>query len=150
MVKLRFVRKSAAVLAVFLTAGAAMAAKPMMYECSITEKHRKLDWISDTMAIVIGKDGKVSVVDNVTLQLTGGPVVARVLRNTAEKMKVRWVIKGALDSENLPVDFNYDAMLDKATNAIAVYAKPIGYPNRFIGKGTCKVRTDGTLPRILR
>lgn len=150
MVGWRFVGKSVAVLAVCLTAGAAIAAPPVMYECSITEKRRKLGWISDTMAIVIDKDGKASVVDNVTLNFTGGPVAAQMLRNTAEKLKVRWVVKGARDSENVRVaEFSYDAMLNKTTNAIAVYAIPLGFPNRFSGKGTCKVRTDGTFPRIL-
>jgi len=146
MIKMRF----AIVFMAVFTAGGAFAAQSVMYECAITQKHKKLDWISDTMAIVVGKDGKVSVVDNVTLQIMGGPVAAQVLRNTAEKMKVRWVVKGARDSENVRVaEFSYDAMLDKTTNAIAVYAIPLGFPNRFTGKGTCKVRTDGTFPRIL-
>lgn len=121
-------------------AGPALAAG-ILYDCDITEKRDGLFWISDKIGIVITAAGEVVVSDQVILSFNEAPIKATVTRNTDRKMIIRWKVKDAVDSENQRVGiFDYNAVLDKATNRIKVYANPEGYPNRFNGSGTCSTR----------
>ncbi|MGJ8627640.1 MAG: hypothetical protein ACSHXB_11840 [Sulfitobacter sp.] len=124
-------------------------ASPTVYDCNITEKHRKLNWITDKMAFVIGGNGQVKVFDGVISHYEKKPMVANVVRLNEKSVKVRWKIRGTLSKTNQrTTSMNYEATINRKTNRVAVFAKPANFPNRFRGKGTCKVRTDGRVPVI--
>jgi hypothetical protein len=121
--------------------GFAATGKGILYDCDITEKRDRLFWISDKMAIVITGEGQVVVSDQVILHFNEKPMQARVTRNTARKMTIRWTIRNAVDGNNQTVSrLNYTAVLSKDDNRIEVYARPQGFSNRFGGKGQCATR----------
>lgn len=140
------------ILAAALTVlGVSASAAPVLFECDVTEKHRNLNWIEEKMVFVVAEDGKVTVIDPVILYFEKGPLNAKVIRNNDKSLKVRWRVHTDRDSKNQRVaHFDYDATINKKTNRIGVNANPANFPNRFSGKGNCKVRTDGKLPATLR
>jgi len=116
-------------------------AKGVLYDCDITEKRQGVGWISDKMAIVVMQNGRVVVSDAVILQFNRQPMQVRVGRNTDRKLVIRWTLNNVVNGSNQTTPaFEYSATLKKATNEIAVYANPDGYPTRFSGKGRCTLR----------
>ncbi|WP_298913330.1 hypothetical protein [uncultured Roseobacter sp.] len=119
------------------------AAQGVLYDCDVTQKRKDLDWISDKVGIVVKPNGQVTVIDAVILYFNKTPMSAKVVRNDAKRLDVRWTIRGAKDDANQRVGyFDYSAQINKKTNKFAIYAKPENYPNRFSGKGKCTPRTE--------
>lgn len=140
------------ILAAALTiAGFTASAAPVLFECDVTEKHRRLGWIADKIVFVVEANGQVTVIDPIIQQFDQDPMIAKVTRNTNKTLKVRWALRDITNGSNQTATrFDFDATINKKTNRIAVYARPAGFPNRFSGKGSCKTHTDGKLPATLR
>lgn len=116
-------------------------ANGVLYDCDITQKRQGVGWISEKIAIVVTQSGQVVVSDGIILRFNRQPMQARVGRNTDRKLVIRWTLKDVVNANNQTTPaFEYSATLSKATNKIAVYASPEGYPNRFSGKGTCALQ----------
>lgn len=127
------------------------AASPIMYECDMTDKRQKLDWVADKIVIVVNDDGSVIVVDDVILHFNDNkPMQARVGSKTKNKLKLRWAIKNARDSQNVLVQFNYSSNLNLKTLKIVVYADPASFSQRWSGRGSCKIHTDAKALKSLR
>lgn len=133
-------------LVAFLSFGAAAtAATPggTLYDCDITQKKKRLFWISDKIAIVALKDGSVVVSDQVILHYNERPLTAKTTKNTDKTLSIRWTLKNLVNSANQRTSaFEYTATLDKARNKIKIQARPEGYVDRFYGRGTCRVRVE--------
>ena len=116
-------------------------AKGVLYDCDITQKRQGVGWISEKIAIVVTQSCQVVVSDGIILRFNRKPMQVRVGRNTDRKLVIRWTLKNVVNANNQTTPaFEYSATLSKATNEIAVYASPDGYPNRFSGKGTCALQ----------
>ncbi|KEJ90330.1 hypothetical protein [Sulfitobacter donghicola] len=117
------------------------AAKGVLYDCKLDAKRAK-GWVSPTMAIVFEDAGTVKVADGALLHYVGHPVVARV-RKSGDVARLHWNIAGAHDhvGQVIPT-FSYTAKLNLKTLGVSVLAKPVGFPQRFTGKGTCKKRNS--------
>ncbi|MBW4707729.1 hypothetical protein KX928_08010 [Roseobacter sp. YSTF-M11] len=135
-------RTSILALALTFFAQAALA-QGVLYDCDITQKRKDLDWISDKVGIVVKANGQVTVIDAVILYFHQKPMQAKVVRNTKDKLDIRWTIRNAKDDANQRVPyFDYSATINKKNNKFALYARPENYPNRFSGKGKCTPRTQ--------
>lgn len=125
-------------------------AAPLFYECAITQRDTRANWVSSSLGVIFDGSGAVQVIDGTILSHKGSPVPAKA-RDRGNKIVVRWQLSGLTDRLNTAVPkFVYTATITKATNAVTVLAKPVRFPQRFTGKGTCKTHTDGKLPKILR
>jgi hypothetical protein len=64
----------------------ALADKPkllvFLYDCTIAKKPSRLQWVSDTLAFVVPGDGKILVIDAITLYFKLSPMTVKVSRNT--------------------------------------------------------------------
>ena len=114
----------------------AMAAG-VLYECDLNSK-RADGWVSQKMAFVFEDSGAVKVIDGVLLNFEIGPMNARVRTS------------GDVVGERVPT-FSYTAKLNLKTLGLSVLAKPVGYPQRFTGKGSCVKRNNASgFPKSLR
>jgi hypothetical protein len=127
-------------IALLLTSLAVPAtAKGVFYACDMAVK-RADGWVSPKIGLVFDGQGGVQVVDSVTLNFLDGPVHARI-KKRADKSRITWSIAGAKDSkgEIIPT-LKYIAQFDLKRLTISVVAKPVGYPQRFSGKGKCAIQ----------
>ncbi|ABG31390.1 hypothetical protein CEP88_18635 [Roseobacter denitrificans] len=121
---------------------AASRAAGTLYDCTITQKREGVDWISEKVGIVIRQGQPAVISDSVILHFYGKPIETTQVRNRANKLDVRWTLRGARDDANQTVNhMDYNARINKQTGAFSLYAKPDGYPNRFSGKGNCVTKT---------
>jgi hypothetical protein len=72
----------------------------------------------------------------------GGKVVGtKLVRNTSDKMVIRWTVMGSKSKSNQPVpSFGFRALYNKKTDQVSIIAKPVGYANDFRGKGVCVLK----------
>jgi hypothetical protein len=133
----------AAFLSIGLAQGVAQpaAAAGVLYECDITDRQKKVDWVSPKLAVILPEQGQAQVYDSIILNFVGKPVPAKV-RKRGDNLIVSWSLKGLRDSNEQTVPtFEYTAKLNTKTNAVHLTANPTSYPNRWTGRGTCKQRT---------
>lgn len=136
-------------MALFSAANVA-AAQSVLYDCDINQRDERVDWVSPKVAIIVDAAGTAQVVDGVILAFFEKPLRARII-NRNGKLRVTWTVAGAYDSRQQKIpQFSYIAVIDSATNAIKLTAKPVGFPQRWTGKGQCVIRKDAKLPRTLR
>jgi hypothetical protein len=127
---------------VCLCFGGQAQAAGFLYDCTIAKKPSRLQWVSDTLAFVVPGDGKILVIDAITLYFKLSPMTAKVSRNTDTKLVMQWVIRGVKDSNGLKVPpIDYTARLNKITNAITIEANPRGFSQNWVGRGSCVKRT---------
>ncbi|MEH6521261.1 hypothetical protein [Sulfitobacter sp.] len=122
----------------------------VLYECDLNSK-RANGWVSQKMAFVFEDSGAVKVIDSVLLNFEIGPMNARA-RTSGDVSRLTWNIAGATDSvgQRVPT-FSYTAKLNLKTLGLSVLAKPVGYPQRFTGKGSCVKRNNAKgFPKSLR
>jgi hypothetical protein len=94
------------------------------------------------MAFVFEDNGSVKVVDGVLLHYVGNPVAARV-RKKGDVARLNWSMSGAVDSaQQFIPTFSYTAKLNLKTLNLSVLAKPVGFAQRFTGKGSCVKRNS--------
>ncbi len=149
------VKKTALKLKFCALALAALMSTPAMaagilYDCDLDSKLVN-GWVSQKMAFVFEGDGTVKVVDSVLLALDVGAVNARV-RKSGDVARMHWNIAAAIDSvgQKIPT-FSYTAKLNLETLSLSVLAKPVGFPQRFTGKGTCVKHNNAKgFPKSLR
>jgi hypothetical protein len=130
----------ASVMGAVLTATSSFAAG-VFYDCDITNRRDKVDWISPKVAVIVQANGAVQVIDSVLINFRQAPATARVTRNTEKVLKARWSVRDARDSSGQEVpDFGYDLRLNKTNNTIVIGATPHGFAGHFSGRGTCTLR----------
>ncbi|WP_037916629.1 hypothetical protein [Sulfitobacter sp. 20_GPM-1509m] len=112
----------------------------VFYDCDMNTK-RPDGWVSPKIGLVFDDRGKVTVIDNIILTFAGSPITARARKN-GDTYRITWVIANTRDAKGQTVPtFSYIAKLNTMTQAISVVAKPVHFPQRFSGKGTCVSRT---------
>ncbi|MGB7243540.1 MAG: hypothetical protein WBC93_15830 [Sulfitobacter sp.] len=112
-----------------------------LYDCNVAHKTANQGWISQKVAIVVGRDGKVSILDEVIMNFEVNPVVASVTRDTDNAFHLSWTVRNARDHKKTLIrKFDYTATINKATQRIKMTAKPRTYDDRFSSNGTCQVR----------
>lgn len=123
---------------------APVAAKGVFYACDM-KVSRADGWVSPKVGFVFDGNGGVQVIDSVTLHFLGEPVPARANKR-ANKARIKWNIAAAEDSKGQRVPtFSYIARLDLETLAVSLVAKPVGFPQRFSGKGTCVIQKNAKI-----
>lgn len=116
------------------TAGAGV-----LYTCDLQAQHA-LGWVSPKMSVVVQDSGQVVVADGPTLHFLGGPAAAQATRR-GDNLRLTWNIANAKDDRGQYVPtMKYVAVLNTKTMRIDVTARPVGPPQRFLGKGVCKSR----------
>jgi hypothetical protein len=116
------------------------AAAGIFYECD-TDSKEAFNWVSPKIGIVIDDAGTVTVIDNIIKLYFGNPIKAKARKN-GDKLRITWRVANARDSkgERVPT-FSYVANLNTKSKKLHVIAKPVGYPQRFSGKGVCKTHS---------
>lgn len=113
----------------------------VLYECDLKTPNSN-GWVSPKMAIVFQDGGGTTVIDGVILNFVGKPIPVRASKR-GNDVRLTWTIANAEDDKGQSVPtFSYVAKLNMATSAISVTAKPVRFPQRFSGKGTCKSRKE--------
>lgn len=110
----------------------------LLYDCDITQRDARVDWISQKYVFVV-QDRGVTVVDTVLLHFDKEPRLTHP-RATGSKLRITWSV-ATTDSLNTQVRMSYRAVLDTKTKNVTVRVTPVGYPQGWSGKGTCKTRT---------
>lgn len=126
-------------------------AAPVLYECDMTSKSRKSNWIADKMVFVVQEDGAVQVIDRHLLHFNDGPTTAKV-RKKGSVLTMNWLLTGlkSVSKQRMP-PAKYKAQLNTDTRLVTVYASSSAYSDaRVRSKGGCVVRKDAKLPKILR
>ncbi len=113
----------------------------VLYDCDLDVK-RAQGWVSNKMAFVFEDTGSVKVADGVLLHYVGNPVAAR-LRKKGEVARLNWNLAGAVDvAQQVIPTISYSAKLNLKTLSLSVSARPVGFPQKFSGKGTCVKRKN--------
>ncbi len=117
------------------------AAKSTLYDCDITERKKGVDWVSPKVVVIIEDTGKVQVVDGIIMHFHEKPMSAKV-RRKGDVLRVQWTLAGISDSmnQNIP-QMRYSADLNTKAKTMELLVKPVGFPQRWRGKGTCETRT---------
>lgn len=124
-------------------------AKGVLYDCDINQRDKRVDWVSPRLVVIVPENGAVSVIDGAILHFKGKPIPAR-LRDTKNKLKVRWSLQSIKDSRNTNIpNFAYSAQISKSTNKVRVTAKALGFDQIWSGSGNCTLRDDSSLPKNL-
>lgn len=120
-----------------------MAAEGFLYDCDLSSSKRGKGWISPKLALIFPPEGGVKVVDAVVLHFQGGPIAGEVLRDNANRVIVKWTVKGAkADSGVSFANFDYRASIAKKTGKIELTAQPREYSRGVRSAGTCRKRTE--------
>jgi len=123
-----------------MMAGAAQAAG-QLYNCDMTQRDKKVGWISPTVAVILPKNGKVQVYDSVILNFYGRPIAAKATKS-GNTLRVSWKLKGLRDSNQQKVpQFEYVANINTKSNKVHLAANPVQFPNRWTARGTCELKT---------
>ncbi len=118
----------------------ASAAQPTLYDCDITKRDKDVGWISPKVVVIMQADGSVLVSDSVILWHVEEPIPARA-RTRGDRLIVQWTLSGMVDAaQQIVPKFNYRATIDTADNSIVLRAKPVGFPQGWTGRGSCKLR----------
>ncbi|QUJ77278.1 hypothetical protein KDD17_04485 [Sulfitobacter albidus] len=118
-----------------------VAAKGTFYDCDMNVDVPN-GWVSPKIGIVVDEAGKATVLDNIILTLLEKPLQVRA-RARGDSLRLSWQIAGAIDSAGQRVPtFSYQAWLDTKNLGLSVVAKPVGFPQRFSGKGRCQIRKN--------
>ena len=122
--------------------GPPVMAAGTLYDCDITKRKPGVEWISPKLAVVIDEAGTVSVLDGVILHFVDKPVVGTA-RRRGSKLIVDWLLAGVVDGagQNIP-QFSYRATIDTGDNSVSLRGSPVGYAQRFSGRGSCKTRVE--------
>ena len=125
----------------------AAAAKPVLYECDLTKKVQKINWLSNKMMFVV--DGKkVQVVDGHVLYFMDGPTTAKATKR-GDKLTFRWILSGITSKSGQRMKpSQYRLILNTKTNQFTAYANSSAHSATVRGSGTCKVRTNVRLPKV--
>jgi len=129
------------VFGVCLSVGMAFAA-PQILDCKLTDLKQSGGWIPREALIKVDTQTKsVQLIKPTADQMNGKIVSSKLVRNNADKMILRWIVKGTKSKSNQATPaFNFRALFNKDTGKVSVIAKPLGYSNDFRAKGTCTLR----------
>ncbi|MCT4557313.1 MAG: hypothetical protein N4A61_04550 [Pelagimonas sp.] len=121
-----------------LVAQAAQAA-PIGYDCTLNPKVKN-GLLSPGLFIAHDPaTGRVLVSDPMALHVNNGqPVAARMVSDGAKRDVFSWELKFTNRAQQ-KARLRYRATYFKADNRISVVVTPVGYSNRIMAKGTCKV-----------
>lgn len=121
--------------------GAAPAQAGQFYLCEMKTKYPN-GWVSPSVGLIFDDAGGVQVIDGIIHNFIGEPVKAS-LRKRGDKFRITWHLSNLRDSlgQVLP-KMRYLAEFDNETKEVTVAARPVGPPQRWSAKGTCKIRTS--------
>ena len=133
-----------ALLATFLTFCVANTsiAETVTLDCKMTDLSRGGGWIPRVALVKVNTDSKaIQLLKPTSDQMNGQIDGAELIRDSADKLMLRWVVKGTRSQSNQrTVAFKFRASIKKATGDVSIVATPLGYRNSFHGKGHCDIR----------
>lgn len=140
-----------AFLAVAVMLPISAAAKPVMYDCTITKKSHPLNWISEKVFFIVGDNGGVRIVDQNILHFNKGPITGKV-RKQGSKMTVSWLLTGIYTTSKTRVPpFQHRAVLDTSKNSLSMNVRSSAFEGaRIRGTGPCKLVKNPKLPKNFR
>ncbi len=93
--------------------------------------------------------GEAIVADDLVLHFEGKPIRARVLSESSRKLRFTWSLDKLKDSRgHLTPAMVYKATLTKNGQVLKMSAEPLGYSERFTGKGACRPVTEEERRRV--
>ena len=123
---------------------------PFLYDCEITDRQKRVDWVPERMVVIVVPGQPVRVIDPVILTFKEKPQPVRA-RTRADKLRLTWILSGLVDgAQQFIPSFQYTAVINTNTKAITLRAKPVGFPQSWRGAGQCRVMQEQQLPRNLR
>ena len=117
-----------------LVLATSVSAKASTLQCLMTSNE---GWISEQ--IFVEHDGQsdvARVADGIILHFEKKPKQAQVSEDSAKKLVVNWNIM--VEARGRTTKMAYRLAFLKENNAVIVKAKPHGYGNNFIARGTCR------------
>lgn len=121
-------------------AGSAMASG-QTYHCQFKDAHRN-NAIPTRVIVELAADGKsAAVTDSISLHRNIAPVAAKFVKNTTDRLRVRWSLKDVFSSSGQKATLNF-SLTHKKSNGKAFLNMDIpGYGNTESGSGSCDVRS---------
>ncbi|MBT0957194.1 hypothetical protein IV417_07345 [Alphaproteobacteria bacterium KMM 3653] len=135
MTKGIFTACAIAALSTILHAAPALAA-PDVYVCTLQAKDNA--WVAEN--IVISHDaaaGRVRINDPLIQSINGRAVDGEVRQNTNRRLTLGWDLRDVEVGSQRVARFAYRLTLYRGTGKAVVTAKPLGFSNTFLGRGTC-------------
>lgn len=96
--------------------------------------------ISEQYVFSIDAGAGTAIVNDILITgTTGGPIVAEIANETAERYTIKWRIDSSNNTEyrSIPT-LLFRATINKADNRISIAAQPPAFDNRFKAQGTCR------------
>lgn len=142
-------RRLAGPIALCLGLGTALplhASKGTFWECTMPDYTSGKGWISPTIGLILPGDGTAQVVDALVLSHYNKPIRARLQRDNARRLIVKWSLENikATNGTSFP-NFDYRISVNKGTGRADLEAIPRQYDYGLLSTGTCKIRTDRKL-----
>lgn len=114
-------------------------ADTVVLDCKLSVTERSGGWIPRAALVEVNRQTKqLKLIKPTPDQLNGRVTTAKLVREAADKMVLRWEVKGTRSGSNqiTPV-FKFRAIVKKPSGEVSVIAKPLGYSNDFRADGTC-------------
>ncbi len=131
----------AAPLVLALSATAALS-NIVTLDCKMNLTQRAGGWIPSVAVVEVNRQTKrLRLVRPTPDQMNGRVVSSQLVRDAADRMVLRWEVKGTRSQSNqvTPV-FRFRAIVNKPDGAVSVIAKPVGYNNDFRANGQCSFK----------
>lgn len=111
------------------------------YQCKVATAARQGNWIPEFLFVGYKPDENLVIVsDPIILYFNDRqPVEAKLETDTDQRISVTWRLETKSGTGQF-VRMAYRATIFKATGALSISAKPLGYEDTFTGSGTCETR----------
>jgi hypothetical protein len=121
-----------------LFASLTMAQAEQVFVCDMNSELGQ-SAISNQFVFGLNPGDKTAIVSDILIQgTTGGPLVAEIANETADRYTIKWRIDSSNNSayRSIPT-LLFRATINKADFSISIQAIPPAYDNRFNSQGTC-------------
>lgn len=114
------------------------AAKPMVFECVITNDYSK-NWIAQQIFVEVDAEANSArVVDPIIMYFAKKPATAKLLSKDNGKFVVSWGVFMHADGRRQRTRMAYRASILTNNGKFAVVARPTGYADQFTARGKCR------------
>lgn len=138
--KIVMMKNLLAAAAIYCVATGVSAASSQTYHCQFKDGHRN-NAVPPQVIVELAADGKsAGVIDSISHRRNMGPVAAKFVRNTTERLRVRWTLKDIISSSGQKATLNFSLTHKKNTGKAFLNMDIPGYGNTESGTGSCELR----------
>ena len=117
----------------------AAAANAQTYECEFKDGHRR-NVIPPQVIVQVAADGaSAQVIDSLGHYHKIAPVPATFVKDTTQRLRVRWTLKDLISSAGQKATLNFSLTYQKAKGKAFVNMDIPGYGNTETGSGSCAI-----------